>query len=196
MLESHEEDRGQQALLLTQRIRAGDAAAEGELFKQYYQGVLVLLRQRTRDPALAEDLAQDTLLTVLKRLREEGIDEPRYLARFMQQTAKYTHIGWLRKRDNQLETRASVDDDLTDEASPALAVEREELARHVREILETIDNARDREILVRYYLRDQEKAVVSKDLELSADHFDRVISRARKRLRDKLRGAPWGIIDD
>lgn len=171
------------AAALVGRIRNGDSHAEGELFRRYYRGVVFILRQRTRDHALAEDLAQDTLLTVLNRLRGEGIQQPEMLNRFIQRTAKFIYIGWMRKRDNQTEYREYVDDALTDELSLEGQIEREETRLLIRELIESIKVPRDREILFRYYVRDQEKAAICDALELSDQHFDTVINRARNRFR-------------
>lgn len=185
-LGSPKEEREQKAVDLVQRIQAGDVDAEGELFREYHRGVLIILQQRTRDSALAEDLAQDTILTVLKRLRDVGIDDPRYLNRFIQQTAKYLHISWLRKSVNQTEYRESVDEDVSDEWSPENEIEREELRSLIRELLEQVTVERDREILIRYYVRDQEKAAICDALGLTSDHFDKVINRARTRFGQRV----------
>ena len=45
---------------------------------------------------------------------------------------------------------------------------------------------RDRDVLDRFYLRDQDKARICKELGLTPANFDRVISRARIRLRELL----------
>lgn len=172
---------------IANRIANGDASAESELFERYYEGVRFALARRSRDEALAEDLAQETLLTVLNRLRESSIAEPEFLHRFIQQTAKYVFIGWTRKRGNQTEFRETVDD-APDETSIELSYEREELRRLVRDLINDITVPRDRELLLRYYVRDQEKSAICDALSLSADHFDKIISRARIRFRDLAGG--------
>ena len=53
-------------------------------------------------------------------------------------------------------------------------------------ILELLTVERDREILRRFYLRDEEKSIIRRDLDISAAHFDRVIYRAKDRLRRLL----------
>ena len=45
---------------------------------------------------------------------------------------------------------------------------------------------RDRQVLVRYYLRDEDKATLCHDLGLSDEHFNRVLHRARERFRALL----------
>ena len=48
------------------------------------------------------------------------------------------------------------------------------------------DGARDREILVRLYLQEEEKDTICRDLGLEAEHFDKVLHRARGRLKELL----------
>ena len=42
---------------------------------------------------------------------------------------------------------------------------------------------RDREVLLRYYIGEEESTRICADLEIEGDHFYRVLSRARKRYR-------------
>jgi RNA polymerase sigma-70 factor (ECF subfamily) len=46
--------------------------------------------------------------------------------------------------------------------------------------------SRDREILVRVYLHDQDKEVVCRELGISEDHYKRVLHRARERFATLL----------
>jgi RNA polymerase sigma-70 factor (ECF subfamily) len=64
-----------------------------------------------------------------------------------------------------------------------LAVTR---AKAVRQVLQELPNPRDRALLVRFYLRDEPKADICRDLGLTEEHFNRVIFRARERLRALL----------
>lgn len=52
--------------VLMQRFCAGDKPAFGELFERYLPRVRSFLRQMVRDPALADDLAQTTFLSVVR----------------------------------------------------------------------------------------------------------------------------------
>jgi len=46
--------------------------------------------------------------------------------------------------------------------------------------------ARDRDLLMRFYLHDEDKALICRELNLSEEHFNRVIFRARNRFRELL----------
>ena len=49
-----------------------------------------------------------------------------------------------------------------------------------------MDSQRDRTLLVRFYLDEEEKESICQDLRLDARQFDRVLHRARQRLRQVL----------
>jgi DNA-directed RNA polymerase specialized sigma24 family protein len=60
------------------------------------------------------------------------------------------------------------------------------LAVRVKRILQELHSPRDREILVRFYLKEEEKEAICRDLALDADQFDKVLHRARGRLKELL----------
>lgn len=170
---------------LVQRIRAGDREAESLLVQKYSRPLLTLIRCRVKDPDLADDLHQDTFQTVIQRLRTKGIDEPDKLAGFINRTAINLHIGWIRKAQRRKtstnnEIVYNQSDDATGPLSTAL---QRESASAVRDLLAELPTPRDQDILRRFYVREEDKASICASLELSPEHFDRVISRARKRFR-------------
>jgi RNA polymerase sigma-70 factor (ECF subfamily) len=60
------------------------------------------------------------------------------------------------------------------------------LAAQVRRVLQDLNSPRDREILVRFYLQEEDKSSICRDLALDADQFDKVLHRARGRLKELL----------
>src|SRR5262245_54669335 len=174
---------------LSRRIRAGDVSAESELIRQFEPGLRVLLRRRTGgDAGLLQDLVQETLLIILQRLRGEGIDDPQRLAAFAAQTARNLAIASLRKAERQ---RTDVDSDATERnADPANGVELRaadhEAALAVRALLRELPQPRDRLMLKRFYLDDDDKEVICRELELTEAAFNQALSRARRRFRQIL----------
>lgn len=169
------------AASLAERIRAGDRGAEAELCRRYLAPVTRLLLSLCRDPSQADDCANDAMVTVLLKLRGEGIDHPHKLSSFVYQTARFTLIGQLRK---QPRTQLVEDMDTHETAEKTeSSVVRDEQRDLVTSLIETLEVERDREVLVRSYLCGESKALVCDALTLTATHFDRVISRARGRLR-------------
>ena len=64
---------------------------------------------------------------------------------------------------------------------------QQEQAAMVRAVLAELDSDRDREILFRFYLADDDKERICRDLGLTAVHFNRVLFRARERFRELYR---------
>lgn len=163
-------------------ILAGRKQCEEQLAARFLPGLVLMLKNRTRDYSQAEDLAQETLVTVILRLRRTGIEKPHHLDRFMYQTAKFVHLGWLRKLSNRNElTGLEVEETTTSDIETDRM--REEKAEQVRMIIETLPVERDRAILFRYYVNDEPKKEICEALDLSSELFDRVIHRARTRFK-------------
>ena len=173
---------------LVRRIRAGDAAAENEMVERYSRGLLFMLRKRTGDPALADDLHQEAFRIVLLRLRREELGQPERLSAFILQTAKNLFLGDWRKR-----TRRGEGADIEEAPEPADPapgqldrVVREEDAGLVRRLIGELDTDRDRQILLRFYVAEEDKERICADLGLSSLHFNRVLFRARERFKKLL----------
>ena len=173
---------------IVRRIRNGERYAESALYHRYVRGLKVMLRQRTGDEALAEDLAHDTIRIVLERLRGKGIDEPAKLSAFMQRTAVNVHIGELRRtsRRNTFADSDRIALESDDRGGPLTKLLQEESRKAIRAAIDDLTVPRDREIIRRFYLLEQDKTVICASLDLSVRHFDRVISRARKRFMELI----------
>jgi RNA polymerase sigma-70 factor (ECF subfamily) len=177
---------------LVRRIGAGDGTAEAELVERYSRGVRFLLRRLAGDPALAEDLHQETFLVILGRLRGAGLEQPGRLAGFVRATARNLWTGHVRKTarrgahdDSQRLERAPADD----RGGQLHHVLGRERARAVRRALGELRTDRDRQILYRFYLLEESKEKICHELDLSDLHFNRVLHRARQRLGAILREA-------
>jgi hypothetical protein len=65
-------------------------------------------------------------------------------------------------------------------------VDRARWAQAAQSMLKEMPTARDRDLLVRFYLNDESKEAICASLGLSDEHFNRVIFRARNRFRALL----------
>jgi len=177
----------------TERIVAaalgGDRQAESAMLGALRPGVLAVLRfgafHRWVD---AEDLTQETLQVVVERVRAGTIDDPRKVFAFAAATARNMALNAARK---MLRQQTVVDSDLVDELAQNLETEPSDmseaddrqLAQAVMALLDELPTERDREVLVRFYLDGTDKQQLCRELGLSPKHFDRVLMRARTRLR-------------
>lgn len=176
------------AASLAARIHAGEHAAEGELVNRFRAGLVVLLRRWTRDPSLAEDLAQEVLLVAIERLRVRQLEDPTKLAAFLRGTAHNLAVAAQRRETRRRTTPAG---DLIDEfvdatADPLAAAERAQEAHLIHRLIDELAVPRDRDLLYRHYVAGEPKSRICDELGLDAVHFNRVLHRARLRLRELL----------
>ena len=176
---------------VAERIGSGDAAAEALLLERLKPGLRVVLMTRCTDREQISDLCQDTLIIVLNRLRSRTLDDPTRVAAFAAQTARQLAFDARRRaavRKTTVDTPA-VDAALV-EANTDDSVEQASISSLVRQLLTELSGDRDREILRRFYLLEQEKADICSSLGLAPGTFDQLIFRARARLKVllKMRG--------
>ena len=175
---------------LVQRIGLGDAAAEREFVRHFTRSVGAVLRRHVSDAELARDLAQDTLLSVLMALRGRQLRMPEMLASFVLQTARNMAANAQRKQVRQA-TRPDLDElasQIDDSRGPLEQLGDLDLAQAVQEAIGGLSVARDRDLLRRHYLEDAEREVLQADYGMTSTQFDRVLHRARRRLRTILAG--------
>jgi RNA polymerase sigma-70 factor, ECF subfamily len=150
-----------------------------------FPGLRALILRRVRDPEVAADILQDAAVTTLEKLRSGEITHPENLGGYLYRVA-LNHLRNHRRKDRSAISSA---DGLEELPSPGSDAYGEELggrqwAVAARRMLEEMPVARDREILVRFYLDDEDKESICQELQLSEDHFNRVIFRARNRFRE------------
>ncbi len=158
---------------------------------RFSRGLSLMLRRLTGNPALADDLLQDTLALALTKIRQGEVREPERLAGFVRSLARNLWIA-----DRRKEARYVALDDGEEEAErparqltdpgPApldLALANEE-AKQVRRLLSEMRFDRDRQLLQRFYLGEQSREQICEDLDLEPERFNQLIFRARERLRD------------
>jgi RNA polymerase sigma-70 factor, ECF subfamily len=152
-----------------------------------YPGLRALILRRVRDPELAADILQDAAVTTLEKLRNGEIAHPENVGGYLFRVA-INHLRNYRRKDRAALSSADALDELRDgETDPEWErVGRPQWAAQVRALLDKMAAARDRELLIRFYLYDEEKEQICRELGLTQEHFNRVIFRARNRFRELL----------
>lgn len=176
---------------LAVRIAAGEAAAEAELVEQFGRPVSLLLARHTRGRPEAEDLFQDTFALAVEKLRRGELRDPAALPKFLSQLARNLTIEHYRKGARR---RTEADSETVARAAGAAAAEqidgvlRSERADLVRRMIRELNSRRDREILFRYYVVEEDRETIAADFGLTADQFSRVLHRARLRYKALVAG--------
>lgn len=148
----------------------------------------IILDRHTNGRPEAEDLFQDTFRVGLEKLRRGELNEPAKLPGFLAQIARNLAIEHYRKA-----TRRKTDPDseaIVHFAAPGSGPLAELLEREnaglVRRVLEELANERDRQVLLRFYIAEEDKDRISADYGLTSLQFNRVLHRARQRYKDLL----------
>ncbi|MEA2604452.1 MAG: polymerase sigma-70 factor, subfamily [Acidobacteriota bacterium] len=183
-----EPDEAAVAADLVRRIAAGDATAEGQLVERYRRGLLYLLRRLGALPDLADDLQQETFRIVIERLRQEGLADPAGLAPFLRGTARNLLIAERRKaaRRRTWGDTGELAEAVAPAPSQLQSVLLDEEAEIVRKLIGELPTDRDRQLLLRFYVGEEDKESICTDLGLDSLHFNRVLFRARQRFKELL----------
>jgi RNA polymerase sigma-70 factor (ECF subfamily) len=152
-----------------------------------FPGLRALILRRVRDPEVAADILQDATVTTLEKLRSGEIANPENVGGFLYRVA-LNHLRNYRRKDR---SNVSNSDELDELANPDGDAEwnligRPQWTAAVQRVLRELPTARDRDLLMRFYLQDEDKDQICQALSLTEEHFNRVIFRARNRFRELL----------
>ena len=174
---------------LVSRIRAGDRQAEDELVRRYARGVSAIIARAGCAWWMIEDVCQDTLRITIEKVRRGDVRDPDRLSGFIASLARnlvIEHFRGVVTRDSRplLDAPGARSIESAESASQLQRLLEEEQAQLVRKVLAEMGSERDRQILYRYYLAEEDKERICADLGLTSVHFNRVLFRARERFRD------------
>lgn len=168
--------------------RRSDPAVEAEIHERLLPGLRMVLRHKLGASAAVEDLVQEALILVLEHWRSGEIADSVQLAAFARASALHLCAN-LKRADRRrehlsLEMAYTLEPEL--EPSPeAIFLEAENVGM-VRSAVAELGNLRDRHLLWRYYVQEESKSAICATLALDPRRFDKVLHRARSRLREHM----------
>lgn len=170
---------------LSSRIARGDSEAEVDFVTKFYQPVLILAKRQVRDESLAEDITQDVLSNLIVRFRQGQAIQflAAHLRTAVVHAAAKARRSQARRGDATDPQSIAGHESLTSTES---VVQMNIVADALAELLDELPMKRDREILRSYLLDEQEKGLLVEKFGLTPEHFDRILHRARMRLRTLL----------
>lgn len=164
----------------------GSQADLERLIVTEYAGLRLLLQRRTRDPDLAADLLNEAICISWEKWRAGQIAHPAQIAGYVYQVAMNLLRNWRRSAGERSDRRA---DPRTLDTLAGAAQEdalEESLTSKVLRIVDGITPARDRAVIVRFYLEEEDRQSICADLGLTGEQFTKILHRARRRLRELL----------
>lgn len=169
---------------LVRRIEAHDPGGDDELYRIFFRGVRFYVF-RQLGPNDIEDKVHDIFLIVLQAIRRGDLRDPERLMGFVRtitqrQVAAHIHQA-IQNRNEHVDLDGAVLYDPREDPEAALnARQREELMTAVlREI-----SSRDREILTRFYLKEQTQEEICHEMNLTETQFRLLKSRAKARFAE------------
>jgi RNA polymerase sigma-70 factor (ECF subfamily) len=172
-------------------------AAVGALIEKNYVGLRLLVARRCRDPHVAADLLNEAVVTTWAKWQAGKIERPEQIAGYVLQVTMNLLRNHRRAIAERPEKRADAAklQELASEGETGDETMEREIAVQVKNVIRAMSSQRDRAILVRFYLDEEEKESICRELGLSPLQFDKILHRARGRLRKLLESGGLGRQD-
>jgi RNA polymerase sigma-70 factor, ECF subfamily len=167
---------------LVERIRTSRTDGMAELYELFSKGIRFYLC-RQLGPQELDDKVHDTFVVVVQAIRRGELREPQRLMGFVRTIVRRQVAAHIDKvvhdrRDQQdMESTVRIADPRGNPEDAAIFRQRNELIQKVLKEL----GIRDREILTRFYLREQSQEQICVDMCLSETQFRLLKSRAKAR---------------
>jgi RNA polymerase sigma-70 factor, ECF subfamily len=164
---------------LSVRIREGNAReAEAELFRRMAPRIRLYGLRHLRDESAASDLVQDAMITTLEALRAGRLHDPEKLASFILGICRMTVLELRRGSRRRARLLERFGEELPALASPEPRLDRQQLARCVRNL-----NERERTVIMMSYFDERTGPDVAGFLGLSEANVRVIRHRAVHNLR-------------
>jgi len=167
---------------LVSRVQSGQSDGMAELYDIFAKGIRFFLC-RQLGPQEIDDKVHDTFLVVVQAIRRGDLREPERLMGFVRTVVRRQIAGHIEKmvatrRDHtELDSSMRIPDPHDNPEESAVFRQRAELIRKV--LGELAD--KDREILTRFYLREQSQDQICREMKLTETQFRLLKSRAKAR---------------
>lgn len=160
----------------------------GRLIEEQYQALRRVIFRQTGNLQDASDLLNDAICVAYQKWHDGKLARPEQIGGYVYQVAMNLLRNRRRAVIDRVDRRA---DPQVLEALPSNHRSQDEMFENrmavlVREMISGMDSHRDRVVLVRFYLDEEDKDVICNDLGLSSVQFIKILHRARSRLRQLL----------
>lgn len=167
---------------LVERVRAADPSGLEELYAIFAKGVRYYL-WRQLGPQDLDDRVHDIFLIITQSIQKGELRDPERLMGYVRTIARRqvaaTIDGVVNARRNEVEVDARINlcDRQLDPERRAIQQQNQEVAMRVLGSL----HKRDREVLIRFYLREQTPEQICREMHLTPTQFRLIKNRAKAR---------------
>lgn len=178
---------------LVDRIRKGDQRGMEELYAVFSKGIRFFLCRQLGSQEL-DDKVHDTFLIVVHAIQKGDLREPERLMGFVRTIVRRQIAAYIDQAVQKRRDQTDIDSGIT-VADRGLTPEQDAAVQQrtllMREVLNEL-STRDREILTRFYLREESQPTICREMSLTETQFRLLKSRAKERFgelgRKKLQG--------
>lgn len=173
---------------LARRISVGDEVAENEFVRLLHRWLLFIVRRKFSRSSHHEDILQDAFMLVLHKLKQGEVNKPDSITSYLRTTAINIGFDYL-KKDKKFDS--AIDQDYmgfikdTNENILSQIIWTDKV-KYVQQVIQELRTQRDKDILMDFYFNHLSKESICLELELTSEHFDRVIYRAKQRLKQLI----------
>lgn len=160
----------------------------GRLIEQQYPALRRIIFRQTGNLQDASDLLNDAICVTYQKWREGKLARPDQVGGYVYQVAMNLLRNRRRAVIDRADRRAGPE---VLELLPSNQLSQDEMfenrmAALVREMIAGMDSHRDRVVLVRFYLDEEDRDAICHELGLTPVQFIKILHRARSRLRQLL----------
>jgi RNA polymerase sigma factor (sigma-70 family) len=167
---------------LVDKLRSGEPSGMEDLYRIFHKGIRFQLFRRL-GPQDVDDRVHDIFLTITQSIRKGELREPDRLTGYVR-TIVRRQIAMLingaiqtRRTYTDLDSLGALSDRRPNPEHSAIAQEHFELAARILQSL----SRRDRDVLIRFYLREQSSGQICCEMKLTETQFRLIKSRAKAR---------------
>ena len=166
--------------VLVAQVKAGQDAGMEQLYKLFSRGIRYYLC-RQLGPQELEDKVHDTFLIVVNAIKRGDLREPERLMGFVRTVVRRQVAAYIeqavhtRREQADIETGITVADRKQNPEQEAMLRQKAELMKSALAAL----SQRDRDILVRFYLKEQPQEQICHEMALTETQFRLLKSRAK-----------------
>jgi RNA polymerase sigma-70 factor, ECF subfamily len=166
--------------VLVAQVKAGQDAGMEQLYKLFSRGIRYYLC-RQLGPQELEDKVHDTFLIVVNAIKRGDLREPERLMGFVRTVVRRQVAAYIeqavhtRREQADIETGITVADRKQNPEQEAMLRQKADLMKSALAAL----SQRDRDILVRFYLKEQPQEQICREMELTETQFRLLKSRAK-----------------
>lgn len=169
---------------LVERIEQGDSTAKYRLYEVFNRGIRFQLIRQLGTLEL-DDRVHDTFVIVLQAIVRKDLRDPDRLLAYIRtvvrrQIATYIERAMTNRRDRPESAGLELHDPAFNPEESLISHERRRVMRKTLSEL----NARDREILIRFYIDEMPMEEICKEMDLTVNQFRLLKSRAKSRFSE------------